>query len=99
MPLEFNIIIFLENIEPPFKFIFSLFLAFFQNCLWYQCTETTSCCNQPLMIFVNKFFINSWVFAIHAFNKTERRQLHKISVTLFIFCQQNLVMPRILFVF
>src|ERR1700749_4776441 len=51
------------------------------------------------MVFYNELLINSWIFAVHPFNKTKGSKLYKVAVAFFIFCKQYLVMTRIFLFF
>src|SRR5687767_10290225 len=95
VPLQLYIIVFLENIQPPFEFILAFFFSFLQNGLRYHGAKATGGSNKTFVITKDEFFINAGIFAVHPFNKTERCQLDEIAVAFFIFCQQYLVMAGI----
>src|ERR1700741_2608721 len=65
VPLQFDKIVFTKKVQPPFEFLLCFFFSFIKNGLRYICANTTGCCDQSLMIFLNKFLIDTGILAIH----------------------------------
>ena len=99
MALQLHVKVFLENIQPPFEFIFSGFFTLSHDGLRHQGTKAASCCNQPLMVFMYQFLVDSGVLAVHPFDISEGGEFNEIFVTSIILCQKNLMVSGVFFFF
>src|SRR4051812_12641996 len=71
MPLYLNKKVFSKNIQPPFEFFFCGVFTIIQYSLWYMCPDAAGGCYESFMIFFNKLFINTRIFAVHPFNVSQ----------------------------
>ena len=97
MALQFYIVIVLEDVQPPLKLILTVLFPLSHDGLWNQGAKATSGCDKTLMILVNQLFINPWIFAVQSLNVSKRGQFYEVFIPDIIFCQQDLMVPGVLF--
>ncbi len=96
MILDFHIIIFAKQIQPPLENFFCFGFSFFQNRARNFCSNTASGCNQSFMILQNQFLINARIFSVTAFNVSKRAEFDKIFISFGILRQHQLMIAHVL---
>ena len=69
--LQFDVVIILEDVQPPLELILSLGLPAFQDGLRDQRTQAAGRRDQSLVIFMDEFLIDPWILAVHPLNEPE----------------------------
>ncbi len=72
MALHFNIIIVAKHIQPPFKFFLGRLFAIVQYRLRHISANAAGGGNKAFVVLLNQFLVYTRVFAVIAFNKTQR---------------------------
>ena len=87
MALQFDEIVFAEEVEPPFEFLFRFFFGFVEDGLRDIGADAASRGDQAFMVLFDQRFVDSGIFAVQAFRKSKGGQLYEVLIAFFVFCQ------------
>jgi hypothetical protein len=76
MPLDFNVIVFAEDAEPPFEFLSGFCFAVPQNSLRHHRPDAAGGGNEPRVVLQNQFLVDARVLAIQSFDVAQRAEFH-----------------------
>ena len=97
MVLQFHVVIFAEDVEPPEQFLFAFGFPFFQNRPGHAGSDAAGRGDEARVVLFNQALIDARVLAVHALDETERAQFDQIFVAFRIFSQHQLVVANVLF--
>ena len=89
--LEFDVVVFTEDVVPPFELFPGGFFVFAQDGLGHHGADAAGGSDEALVVLQDEFLVDARVFAVKALHVTQRAEFDEVFVPLRVFGEEKLV--------
>jgi hypothetical protein len=93
--LDFDVVVFAENIVPPFKLLARRFLALPQDSLGHHGAYAAGGGDQAFVVLQDEFLVDARVLAVQPFHVAQRAEFDEVFVAFGVFGEEQLVVTPV----